>query len=49
MIGRVIPRNTPGFYLVLSYVAKYFSKAEVLKKIALHCPKDVPDFFAHDL
>jgi hypothetical protein len=39
----------PGTFFALSYVAKYLPQAEVLKKIALQCPKDVPDFFAHDL
>jgi len=38
----------PGIFFALSYVAKFTSNRSA-QKIALHCPKDVPDFFTHDL
>ena len=39
----------PWFYFSLMYLWKYHSNTELIKKIALHHPKDVPDFEGYDL
>lgn len=39
----------PWFYFSLMYLWKYHSNTELIEKIALHCPKGVPDFEGYDL
>ncbi|MEA3279318.1 MAG: hypothetical protein U9Q38_01775 [Thermodesulfobacteriota bacterium] len=39
----------PVLYFSLSFLSKYRSESEIIKKIALNCPHDVPDFTGNDL
>jgi len=39
----------PYVYFSLIYLWKYHSDTELIEKIALHCPKGVPDFEGYDL
>ena len=39
----------PCLYFSLIYLWKYHSDTELIEKIALHCPKGVPDFEGYDL